>query len=146
MSEKFWQIKKLDALNQDEWESLCDGCGRCCLHKLEDEDTGDVYYTDIACKLLDLQQCRCRHYAQRQRFVDDCLVLTPGDIEQLHWLPGTCAYRLIAEGKPLYDWHPLLSGNSESVHQAGISVRGRAKAESDVPCSEIEQHIIHWVQ
>ncbi len=146
MGTRFWQSKRLDQLNQEEWESLCDGCGLCCLHKLEDEDTDEVYYTDIACRLLDQETCRCGNYPQRQELVDDCLTLNVNDIANFHWLPSTCAYRLLAEGKPLFNWHPLISGSAETVHEAGISVRGRTKAESDVPCVELEEHIIDWVK
>ena len=146
MSDKFWQTKTLDKMSQSEWESLCDGCGLCCLHKLEDEDTDEVYYTDVACEYLDLHQCRCKDYARRSTLVADCLSLKPENIEQFHWLPGTCAYRLVAEGKPLLAWHPLISGNADSVHSAGISVRGRAKAKADVPNDELEEYIIHWIE
>ncbi len=145
MTNKFWQTKQLDEMSQNEWESLCDGCGLCCLHKLEDEDTDQVYYTKVACKLLDLDRCRCTNYPQRQDLVSDCLVLTAKDIEKFHWLPSTCAYRLIADGKALLDWHPLISGNSHSVHHAGISAKGRAVSESEADITSLEEHIIHWV-
>lgn len=146
MSNQFWQEKTLNEMSQDEWESLCDGCGLCCLHKLEDEDSGEVFYTDVACKLLDIHQCRCTNYPQRQSLVDDCLILSTENIDQFHWLPQTCAYRLVAAGQPLFDWHPLISGNNESVHDAGISIRNRAFAESKVKNSDLEDHIIHWVK
>ena len=146
MSKPFWETKPLEQLNQEEWESLCDGCGLCCLHKLEDEDTNEVHYTDVACRLLDRHECCCTNYPQRQQLVDDCLVLNVEDIPNFHWLPSTCAYRLLAEEKPLYDWHPLISGNKNSVHNAAISVRGKTKAEVDVPCVELEDHIINWVK
>jgi uncharacterized cysteine cluster protein YcgN (CxxCxxCC family) len=116
----FWEDKPLNALDPQEWESLCDGCGRCCLHKLEDEDDGTLHYTAVACRQLDLDSCRCRDYSRRRELEPDCLVVAP---ENLHWLPPTCAYRLAAAGRPLPPWHPLLTGNPETVHAAGISVR-----------------------
>lgn len=141
----YWAAKTLAQMTRDEWESLCDGCGKCCLHKLEDEDTGDVFYTDVACRLLDDQHCRCQHYDDRQALVPDCLVLQPGDMEDVTWLPLTCAYRLLAEGESLPDWHPLVSGDPDSVHAAGMSVAGRTAPENQVPQDQLEEHIIHWV-
>ncbi len=125
-----------------EWESLCDGCGRCCLHKLQDEDTGQVHYTDIACRELDLQRCSCKHYPTRRDYVPDCVQLTADQVGQLAWLPSTCAYRLVAEGKPLPWWHPLVSGDPETVHLAGMSVRGRAVPERKA--GMVEDHIVTW--
>jgi uncharacterized protein len=113
-----------------EWESLCDGCGKCCLNKIEFEDTGEIAFTNVACKLLDLHSCQCSNYANRKKFVPDCVKLSPKNIEGIAWMPSTCAYRLIAESKPLFDWHPLVSGDPETVHTAGISMRGRAISES----------------
>jgi uncharacterized protein len=140
----FWE-KPLNELTPTEWESLCDGCGRCCLVKLEDEDTGRVYFTDIACRLLDVGTCRCADYARRRRRVRDCLKLTPDLASSLAWLPPTCAYRLRAEGKPLAWWHPLISGSPETVHEAGISVRGRVQlAETDLKIEEYPAHIVSW--
>lgn len=124
----FWE-RPVEALNRAEWEALCDGCGNCCLHKVEDEDTGTVYMTNVACKLLDLNTARCCDYPGRKRQVPDCVKLTPKLALTLDWLPDTCAYRLRAEGLPLLDWHYLLSGDPETVHTAGISVRGRVIAE-----------------
>ena len=115
-----------------EWESLCDGCGRCCLNKLEDIDTGRIEWTDVACRLLDGESCRCRNY-KRRRLVPDCVQLTPESVRALSWLPPTCAYRLVEEGRDLYWWHPLVSGDPESVHDAGISVRARTVSEKDFP-------------
>lgn len=141
----FWQTTPLEAMNLDQWESLCDGCGRCCLHKLECEDTGDVFYTDVACRNLNCEQGGCLDYPNRQTLVPECLVLKFDDVKEFHWLPATCAYRLLSEGKPLFDWHPLISNSAESVFQAGISVRGRAVKESCVDEDDLEEHIIHWV-
>ncbi len=131
-------------MTEAEWESLCDGCGRCCLLKLEDLDTGDVVYTEVACRLLDLGTCRCRDYAGRSAEIPDCARLTPATVRRLSWLPPTCAYRLVAEGHDLYWWHPLVSGDAETVHQAGISVRGRAVAEGEVRLAELEDYVVEW--
>jgi uncharacterized cysteine cluster protein YcgN (CxxCxxCC family) len=141
----FWEYKSLDQMTTDEWESLCDGCGRCCLHKLEDIDTGHHFYTDVACRLLDSTHCRCSQYAARKSVVSDCLVLRPNSEKEFAWLPKTCAYRRVFEGKPLDWWHPLVSGNPETVHIAGISVRDNVIHESKVNESDLEDHIIHWI-
>lgn len=138
----FWWRKPLSAMSREEWERLCDGCAKCCLEKLEDWETGEIFYTNIACRLLDLRTCRCRRYEARLRFVPDCRMLTPENVPHLHWLPSTCAYRLLAAGLELPWWHPLVSGDAESVHLAGQSVRGRA-----VPAAEAgdpEDHIVDW--
>lgn len=141
----YWETKSLDALTRREWESLCDGCGRCCLVKLEDEDTGEVHYTDVACRLFDAHSCRCSNYSQRRSKVKDCLKLTPDMVRALSWLPPTCAYRLRSEGRPLYWWHPLVSGSPDTVHEAGISVRGRVAAlEDDVALDAYPDHIVSW--
>jgi uncharacterized protein len=138
----FWETKSLTDLDAEEWESLCDGCGKCCLHKLENDADGLVYYTDVACRLLDTKTCRCSNYAERSTLVEDCIQLSADTLAILAWLPSTCAYRLLSEGKALPAWHPLLTGNPESVHQAGISVRGRCVAESEV--DDLEDHIVMW--
>jgi uncharacterized cysteine cluster protein YcgN (CxxCxxCC family) len=140
----FWQAKQLQEMTRQEWESLCDGCGRCCLVKLEDEDTGDIYTTDVSCRLLDCSTCRCTDYANRHQLVDDCIKLDPENVEELGWLPETCAYRLIHEGKPLADWHPLVSGRPETVHEAGISVRGKVTSETEVDVDDLPERITDW--
>lgn len=141
----FWKRKTLEQMTKVEWESLCDGCARCCLNKIEDEDTGKLYFTDVACKLLDHDGCRCKDYRNRQKKVPDCVRLTPQEVRDIDWLPPTCAYDLIAKGKDLYWWHPLISGDPDTVHQAGVSVRGRVGAsESDVPDAELEHWIVKW--
>ena len=138
----FWETKTLAEMTAGEWESLCDRCGRCCLHKLEDEDTDAVYYTSVACKLLDTTSCQCQDYPNRKDIVPECTVLTLKDVELFHWLPETCAYRLVSERKPLFDWHPLVSGSGASVHQAGISVQGWVHSENDIAEDDLEDYII----
>ncbi|MEM8799220.1 MAG: YcgN family cysteine cluster protein [Pseudomonadota bacterium] len=138
----FWRDKALTDLTTDEWEALCDGCGKCCLHKLEDVDTGDVVYTNVACRMLDHDRVSCKKYAERKRFVPDCVVLTPADIDQLPWMPPSCAYRLLSEGKPLPPWHHLLSGSRETIHQVGQSVRGRIIDER--LAGDLEDHVCEW--
>ena len=139
LSGPFWE-KPLAQLSRAEWEALCDGCGKCCLHKVEDEDTGRVYPTNVACKLLDRESCRCSNYRQRKAFVPDCVRLTTAKLERYQWLPRTCAYRLRAAGEPLPEWHYLLTGDPESVHRAGASVRGWTISE-DI-AGPIEQHLV----
>jgi len=131
MTDQFWKRKSLAELNSTEWESLCDGCGLCCMHKVEEEETGELFYTNLACKLLDLDTCRCTDYPNRVKKVADCLVITPHATDAFEWLPASCAYRLIARGEDLFDWHPLVSGDPNSVHEAGISVRGKVVSEND---------------
>jgi len=141
----FWQVKRMSEMSRREWESLCDGCGRCCLNKLTDVDTGATVYTDVGCKLLDDESCRCTDYARRQRRVPDCVRLTWRNVSRLSWLPPTCAYRLVAAGKDLPWWHPLVSGDPETVHTAGVSVRGRVTAnERDVPDEKMEEYVVSW--
>ncbi len=132
-------------MSDAEWESLCDGCARCCLVKLEDEDSGEIHFTDIGCKLLDAKTCRCTDYKRRRRRVKDCVKLTPEGVRSLTWLPKTCAYRLVAEGRDLYWWHPLVSGSPDTVHEAGVSVRGRVGAnEDDLPAELWPERIVKW--
>lgn len=131
MNEKpFWEAKRLDQMTKVEWESLCDGCGRCCLIRFEEEETGEIIPTRVSCKLFDDATCRCSNYAKRKRYVPDCIKLTPWNIEDLQWMPPTCAYRRLHEGRGLPDWHPLVTGDPESVHRAGISMRGQTISES----------------
>ncbi|MBV8575875.1 MAG: YcgN family cysteine cluster protein [Acetobacteraceae bacterium] len=138
----FWKTKSLEEMTQDEWESLCDGCGRCCLHKLRNEDTGELAFTVVSCRLLDLNTCQCRDYPNRRRRVPDCVSLTPESLREIDWLPPSCAYRRLAEGKDLAWWHPLVSGDPETVHQAGVSVRGRAVSEKQA--GPLEFYIAKW--
>jgi len=141
----FWNSKSLAEMTPQEWESLCDGCGRCCLHKLEDVDSGLLFYTNVACRLLDEHHCRCTNYPERMHLVPDCLLLSADDDDQFNWLPASCAYRKLANGQSLEWWHPLISGDPGSVHQAGISVRGRVISETEVPREQLEDHVVNWI-
>ncbi|WP_423211467.1 YcgN family cysteine cluster protein [Paracoccus yeei] len=142
MRERFWELP-LKSLKPDEWEALCDGCGKCCLNKIEYEDTGELAFTRVACKLLDGQTCQCSSYPNRHDFVPDCIVLTPKKLKEIAWwLPATCAYRLRAEGKPLLPWHYLISGDRESVHRAGASVRGWTVSELTLTEDDWDDYII----
>jgi len=138
----FWKSKRLDEMTDAEWESLCDGCGRCCLHKLRDEDTDIVIYTNVACRLLDTQTCACSDYPHRQRKVPDCVQLTPAALPDIDWLPPTCGYRRVQEGRGLAWWHPLVSGRPETVHEAGISAQHRVIGEREA--GPLEQHVVDW--
>ena len=138
----FWEEKSLVEMSDAEWEALCDGCGRCCLIKLEDEDTGTLITSDVRCKLLDGDACTCTDYPNRQKQVPDCVKLTPQNVGEIPWIPTTCAYRRLAEGKGLAWWHPLVSGAPETVHSAGVSVRGRAVGERQA--GPLDHHIVDW--
>lgn len=138
----FWKTKTLTEMTLDEWERLCDGCGKCCLEKLEDRWTRCISYTEVACRLLDVDSCRCANYAQRRHYVPECEQLTPANVRKFNWLPSTCAYRLLARGEELPDWHPLVSGDPETVHRAGMSVRGRAVPKRRA--GRLEHHIVTW--
>ena len=140
---RFWETKPLASMTPAEWESLCDGCGRCCVIKLEDEDTGALHYTDVTCRLFDNATCRCGNYALRAKLVEGCVLLTPKSLPKAaYWMPETCAYRLLHEGKALFDWHPLVSGDPESVHRAGMSLRGKGIPEYEVSEDDLEDHIV----
>lgn len=140
----FWKTKNMAEMSQTEWESLCDNCGKCCCIRLEDEDDGAIYITDVACKLFDPQTCRCTDYPNRSKKVPDCVTLTPENVDQLHWMPRTCAYRLIAEGKELPDYHHLVSGSYETIHEVGMSVQGAVTSESLVDEDEVTTRIVIW--
>lgn len=142
MTAPFWKTKSLTEMTPDEWESLCDGCAKCCLEKIQWDGTDEISFTNVACVLLDTDSCRCANYAERDTHVDNCVRLTPETIDELFWMPSTCAYRLLAEGKNLPDWHPLVTGDANSVHLAGKSVRGRAIPEADA--GDLEDHIVDW--
>ncbi|WP_409423056.1 YcgN family cysteine cluster protein [Pseudaeromonas sp. ZJS20] len=138
----FWQRLSLAQMSQAQWESLCDGCGKCCLHKLIDDETEELHFTNIACDLLDLRTCQCKDYPHRFKKVPDCTRLTPELIDEFHWLPASCAYRRLAEGQPLPDWHPLITGSRSAMHAAGASVRGKAIHERHA--GDWEDHIVTW--
>ncbi|MCW8951917.1 MAG: YcgN family cysteine cluster protein [Rhodospirillales bacterium] len=138
----FWTQRPMDRMSHEEWESLCDGCGKCCLNKLEDADTGDVFFTDVACRLLDTHSCRCTDYENREKTVPDCVGLSAEVIDCISWLPSTCAYRLVREGKALPQWHHLVCGDRDAIHRAGWSVRGRVVSERENP--DLEDHVVHW--
>lgn len=144
IEDRFWERKPLEKLSPDEWEALCDGCGKCCLHKIEDVNTGEIYFTNVACRLLDLETCRCRDYAHRSERVPDCVCLRAEVVRTTTWLPASCAYRRIAEGRGLAWWHPLISGNPETVRQMGVSVCGKVIPEGGVDPDDIEDMVVDW--
>ena len=139
-TDRYWETKTLREMSRSEWEGLCDGCGKCCVHKLEDEETGELLPTNVACRLLDRHTGRCTDYRNRRAYVPECVRLTPERLETLDWLPSTCAYLLLHRGEPLPEWHPLVSGDPESVHKAGQSVRGWTVSEADA--GDLEHHLV----
>ena len=141
-AQPFWETTSLKDMTRKQWESLCDGCALCCLHKLEDEDTEEVYYTDVHCRYMDTANCNCTVYLERQKKVPNCVWLTPDQASEFHWLPDSCAYRVLAEGRKLADWHPLISGDPNSVHEAGVSIKGKGVADDQVAEEDWEDHII----
>ena len=141
----FWKTKSLSQMSPSEWESLCDGCGKCCLSKLEDEDTGEIHWTSVACRLFDAGACKCRDYPNRTKKVHDCVRLTPDNVGTISWLPSTCGYRLVSECKDLFDWHPLVSGSPNSVHEAGVSVRGKVTAFED-DLASTDDYLLHMLR
>ena len=140
MTDRFWETKPLDKLTREEWEALCDGCGKCCIHKLEDEVTGEFFPTNVACRMLNRHTAQCRDYRNRRMYVPDCIRLTPSILKTIEWLPETCAYVRLAEGRPLPEWHYLITGDRESIHRAGASVRGWTISEDDA--GDLENHIL----
>lgn len=140
-----WTYKPLSQMSPKEWELICDGCGKCCLHKLEDDDTGAIFDTNVACYLLDETSCQCGDYQNRLTLAPNCFKLTPQNMAGQSWLPSTCAYRLLYEGSPLPRWHHLVSGNTKSIHSSGISAQGKIISEHDVCQDEMEDHIVQWV-
>jgi len=141
----FWKSRSLDDMNEQEWEALCDGCGRCCLLKIIDDDTDETYYTNVVCQYHGNDACRCSQYRDRSLLVPDCIKVTPEVARTETWLPSTCAYRLLAEGKPLFDWHPLVSGNPDSVKEAGIAITDKVVSEKYVHPDELDEHLVHWL-
>ena len=141
-AQPFWETTSLKDMTRKQWESLCDGCALCCLHKLEDEDTEEVYYTDVHCRYMDTANCNCTVYLERQEKVPNCVWLTPDQASKFHWLPDSCAYRVLAEGRKLAEWHPLISGDPNSVHEAGVSIKGKGVADDQVAEEDWEDHII----
>lgn len=140
----FWKTKNMAEMSRNEWESLCDGCGKCCCIRLEDDDTGQIYITDVACKLFDPNRCQCTDYKNRSVLVPDCVTLSPVNVGQLHWMPKTCAYRLISEGKNLPEYHHLVSGSRETIHEMGMSVQNAVTSEAIIEDDEIHTRIVVW--
>lgn len=146
MSEnRFWETKSLAEMTSEEWESLCDGCAKCCLHKLIDDEAEELFFTDLACKLLDIETCRCTNYSNRLEQIPDCRTFTAENIQDMYWLPISCAYRTLAEGRKLEKWHPLITGDANSVHRFKRSVKGRCISENEVPLEQWQERIVRWV-
>jgi len=143
---EWYNTLSLEQLDEQQWEALCDGCAKCCLHKLEDEDSGEIFYTRIRCRYLDEATCRCSDYSRRSELVPNCIHLNRDNARDLTWLPSTCAYRLRGAGEPLPQWHPLVSGRDASVHEAGISIRGRALSDEYVHPEGYDEHVVNWVE
>jgi uncharacterized protein len=143
--EKFWESKSLKEMTREEWESLCDGCGKCCLIKLEDEETSLIHFTNVVCQYLDQKRCKCTVYETRRKWVPTCLKLQPDELDGLHWMPSSCAYRLLHEGKSLPAWHPLLTGSRQSMIDTGNTITGRVISEEYVHDEQLQEHIVHWV-
>lgn len=143
-TEPFWESKNLEDMTLEEWESICDGCGKCCLHKIKDVESGKVYFTNVACRLLDLGTCYCKDYDHRSEEVPDCFPLTPRIVREVNWLPGSCAYRRLAEGRELAWWHPLVSGDRNTVRQMGVSVCGKVVTEGEVDLKDLEDMVVDW--
>jgi hypothetical protein len=143
--DNFWQTKTLEQMNSKEWEALCDGCAKCCLVKLEDHDSAEIFHTNVTCELLDIASCQCSNYSGRHSVVKDCITLDQNNIHALSWLPKSCSYRLIADGQPLPDWHYLVSGSKQTIHSYGASLQGWVVSELDVSDDDIQDHIIKWV-
>jgi uncharacterized cysteine cluster protein YcgN (CxxCxxCC family) len=144
LEDGYWRGKTLAQMSEREWEALCDNCGKCCLISLEDADTGELHLTDVSCKLFDGKQCQCGDYANRKQYVPDCVKLTPNNVPRLDWLPQTCAYRLVSEGKDLHWWHPLVSGDPDTVHAARASVKGKTRPEGRLQVPGLMKHITKW--
>ena len=142
----WWNRLSLAELEPEQWEALCDGCAKCCLHKLEDEDSGEIFYTRVRCRYLQEESCRCSDYPRRSVMVPECIRLEPGMVADLEWLPATCAYRLRARGEPLPEWHYLVSGSRTTVHEVGVSIRGRAISDEYVHPDGYDEHIVTWVE
>lgn len=144
MTDKWWETTPLKEMSTEQWEALCDGCAKCCLVKLEDEDTGEIAYTRLHCKLLDASTCQCSDYSNRKKHVPDCIKLTPDNLDEFKWMPKSCAYRLLSEGKSLFDWHPLISGEARTVHEDGHSIMGRTFSEDTVFEGDEFDWIVDW--
>ena len=144
MTDPFWKTKTLEQMTPDEWEAVCDGCAKCCLVKLEDEESGDIAYTRLHCRLLDGQTCRCTNYPKRKQFVPDCVTLTPKAVSEIEWMPDTCAYKLLHRGEPLPPWHHLVSGDRQTIHELGHSVAGQTRSEDEVDEDDLGDWIIDW--